>query len=279
VLDVTALRVVRAIGDEGGFTAAAVALGTTQPAVSQLVRRLEQRLGTALVERSGRRMRLTEAGEVLDALRGLRAGTVRLSAFPSAAATIVPRALARMRGEHPALRVRLAEAEPPQSIAALRSGRCDVAVAFGYPEDDGSDLAGLVRVPLTRDEVHAVLPRDHRLAARASVSVADLADEDWIAGCPRCRSHLLALAARVDVRPRVQFETDDSAAVVGLVAAGVGVALLPGLALGALPDDVVVLPLRPASHRTVLAVTTPDLARVRAVDAVLAALAAASVSR
>jgi DNA-binding transcriptional LysR family regulator len=222
---------------------------------------------------------LDAAERELDALRGLRAGTVRLSAFPSAAATIVPRALARMRGEHPALRVRLAEAEPPQSIAALRSGRCDVAVAFGYPEDDGSDLAGLVRVPLTRDEVHAVLPRDHRLAARASVSVADLADEDWIAGCPRCRSHLLALAARVDVRPRVQFETDDSAAVVGLVAAGVGVALLPGLALGALPDDVVVLPLRPASHRTVLAVTTPDLARVRAVDAVLAALAAASVSR
>src|SRR3954471_3619561 len=175
VLDVTALRVVRAIGEEGGFTAAAEALGYSQPAVSQLVRRLERRLGTAVVERSGRTVRLTEAGEVIArhavtvlgaldtageeiaAIAGLRAGRVRVMAFPSSSATVVPRALAALRRDHPDLTVTFGEGEPPESLAALRGGSCDVAVAFTYPgtsAPQGDDLGGLLVVPLLDDEVH-----------------------------------------------------------------------------------------------------------------------------
>src|SRR5262245_20487946 len=124
-LDVTSLRILRAILDAGTITAAAASIGYSQPAVSQHVRRLERRLGTALLERAGRTVRLTEAGQVLarhgstvdaalraasaevQALAGLRAGRVRLVAFPSASATVVPRAVARVRERNPVLVVAL----------------------------------------------------------------------------------------------------------------------------------------------------------------------------
>ena len=156
MIDATGLRVMRAIADEGSFTAAALALGYSQPAVSQMVKRLEQRTGTVLVEKVGRSVRLTEAGAVLArhatpvlaaldaaeeevaAIAGLRSGRVRLMAFPSSSVTLVPRALAAVRAEHPDLSVQFTEAEPPESLTALRAGEVDLAVAFSY---DGSELA------------------------------------------------------------------------------------------------------------------------------------------
>ncbi|NLG22928.1 MAG: LysR family transcriptional regulator, partial [Actinomycetales bacterium] len=154
MFDVPGLRVMRAIANEGSFTAAARSLGYTQPAVSQMVRRLEQRTGTVLVERTGRTVRLTEAGEVLArhsvavlaaldnaeaevaAIAGLENGRVRLMAFPSSSATLVPRALARVKEAHPGVTVNFSEAEPPESLAALRDGLCDLAVAFTYEGTD-----------------------------------------------------------------------------------------------------------------------------------------------
>jgi DNA-binding transcriptional LysR family regulator len=299
VIDVNGLRVIRAIGDEGGFTAAAERLGYSQPAVSQLVRRLERRLGTALVEKSGRSVRLTEAGQVLArhavtvlsaveaaqeevaAIAGLRAGRVRVMAFPSSSATVIPSALASLRFAHPDLTVSFVENEPPESLAALRAGDCDVAVAFTYPGTEALevDLAGLSRVPLLDDEVQVALPSAHPLARSTAVALADLAAETWIAGCPQCRGHLLALAARDGFTPRVDYATDDYVAVLGLVAAGLGVALVPGLVLRtARHRDVVTRPLTPPSRREVFAVTTPDLMRVPAVGATLAALGQAAAS-
>lgn len=293
MIDVNSLRVMRAIGDEGGFTAAADRLGYSQPAVSQLVRRLERRLGTALVERAGRSVRLTEAGEVLArhavtvlaaidaaqeevaAIAGLRAGRVRVMAFPSSSATLVPQALASLRSDHPALTVSFVEAEPPESLAALRSGECDVAVAFTYPGTDAqqADLTGLTTVPLLDDEVQVALPAAHVQARHAAVALADLSGETWIAGCPQCRGHLLSIARRDGFEPRVDYATDDYVAVLGLVAAGLGVALVPGLVLRtAHHQEVVMRPLTPASRRAVFAVTTPDLVRVPAVVATLSAL-------
>ena len=146
----------RAIADQGSFTGAAAALGYSQPAVSQMVRRLEQRMGTPLVDRVGRSVRLTEAGlalarhastvlgaldaaeEEVAAIAGLRAGRVRLAAFPSASATLVPKALALVRDRFPGVSMTFAEAEPPESLAALRAGDCDLAVAFTYPGTDVS---------------------------------------------------------------------------------------------------------------------------------------------
>lgn len=299
MIDVNGLKVIRAIGEEGGFTAAADRLGYSQPAVSQLVRRLERRLGTALVERSGRSVRLTEAGKVLSrhavtvlaaidaaqeevaAIAGLRAGRVRVMAFPSSSATLVPQALASLRAAHPSLTVSFAEAEPPESVAALRSGECDVAVAFTYPgtEDQQTDVSGLTAVPLLDDEVQVALPSAHSRATASAIALADLADETWIAGCPQCRGHLLSIARRDGFEPRVDFATDDYVAVLGLVAAGLGVALVPGLVLRtAHHHDVVLRPLAPPSLRSVFAVTTPDLVRVPAVAATLLALRQAASS-
>lgn len=295
MIDTAGFRVMRAIAEEGSFTAAALALGYSQPAVSQMVRRLEQRTGTALVERVGRSVRLTEAGQVLArhavsvlssleaaeeeiaAIAGLRAGRVRLMAFPSSSSTVVPMALAKVRRDHPAVSVTFTEAEPPESLAALKAGDCDIAVAFSY---EGTDLARgeeslepFITFPLLEDEVHLALPRGHSHADREIVRLEELKGEDWIAGCPRCRGHLLQVCHKAGFVPRVAFETEDYVTVLSFVAQGLGIALIPGLILEHTQHpDVVTVPIEPASRRTVYAVTTPDLQRVPAVAATLTAL-------
>ncbi|MGW6129174.1 LysR family transcriptional regulator [Cellulomonas sp. NPDC055163] len=297
-LDVQALRLMRAIADHGSLTAAAAAIGSSQPAVSQHVRRLERRLGTALLERAGRGVRLTEAGRVLahhgatvtaavgaaaaevQSLTTLRSGRVRLVAFPSATATIVPRALADLRERHPGLVVTLDEAEPPQALEALRTAACDVALAFAYPgvPTPGGDLDGLVTRHLVDDGTVVALPEGHPALSGGELDLADLADDVWIAGCPRCRGHLLAAGSSRGFTPRIAYATDDYVAVLGLVAAGLGVALLPGLVLPTAlrTPGVVVRAAAGTAERTVHAVTTPDLLRVPAVAATLDALAAAA---
>jgi DNA-binding transcriptional LysR family regulator len=298
-LDVGALRLLQAIAEHGTLTAAAQALGASQPAVSQHVRRLERRLGTALLDRSARRVRLTEAGQVLAAhgttvnaavraagaevaaLAGLQAGVVRLVAFPSSSATLVPRALAALRREHPGLTITFDEAEPPQSLARLRAGMCDLAVAFAYPGVEfgrgEDDLTGLVSRHLLDDPTLVALPAGHPRAHDEHLDLVDLADETWIAGCPRCRGHLLAAARARGFVPGIAYATDDYVAVLSLVAAGLGVALLPGLVRPTAErhPGVVVREAAGTSARAVHAVTTPDLLRVPAVAATIAALEAA----
>lgn len=295
MIDAAGLRVMRAIADEGSFTAAALSLGYSQPAISQMVRRLETRTGTTLVERVGRSVRLTEAGQVLArhagpvlsaldaaeeevaAIAGLRSGRVRLMAFPSASATLVPRALAKVKAEHPGVSITFSEAEPPESLAALRAGECDLAVAFAYEGTDlgrgEEDLDAFVTTPLLDDEVLLAVPRDHQLAPSGNVDMAALKDETWIAGCPRCRGHLLQLASEAGYVPDVAYETEDYVAVMGLIAEGLGIAVIPDLILRTVHhEEVAALPMTPASRRNIVAVTTPDLQRVPAVKATLDAL-------
>jgi DNA-binding transcriptional LysR family regulator len=295
MIDAAGLRVMKAIADEGSFTGAAHALGFTQPAISQMVRRLEQRTGTVLVERYGRQVRLTEAGQVLarhavgvlaaldaaeeeiSAIAGLRSGRVRLMAFPSSSATLVPKALAILRARHPDVTITFTEAEPPESLAALRQGECDLAVAFAYEGKEigeiEEDLSMLVTHHLLDDELRLVVPTNHPQATHEVASMEDFCAEDWIAGCPRCRGHLVNLSQDAGYSPNVAFETEDYVAVLGLVSAGLGVALVPDLILRAAKhDDVVALPLSPPSRRQILAVTTPDMERVPAVAATIAAL-------
>jgi DNA-binding transcriptional LysR family regulator len=296
MIDAAGLRVMKAIADEGSFTAAAASLGYTQPAISQMVRRLEQRTGTVLVERVGRNVRLTEAGQVLArhanpvlaaldaaeeevaAIAGLRSGRVRLMAFPSASATLVPRALSLVKKRFPDVNITFTEAEPPESLAALKAGECDLAVAFAYEGTDlgrgEEDLDQFVITPLLDDEVRLAVPEGHPVSGQENVDLADLAGEPWIAGCPRCRGHLLQLTHDAGFRPDVAYETEDYVAVMGLVAEGLGVALIPDLILRTVHHgDVVALPITPASRRSIMAVTTPDLQRVPAVKATLDALA------
>ncbi|HNQ06287.1 MAG TPA: LysR family transcriptional regulator [Tetrasphaera sp.] len=302
MIDAAGLRVVRAIDEAGSFTGAATMLGYSQPAVSQMIRRLEQRTGTAIVDRVGRTVRLTEAGQVLArhaktvlaaldsaeeevaALAGLRAGRVRVAAFPSASATLVPKALALVRSRYPDVSMSFTEAEPPESLAALRAGECDLAVAFSYPGTDlargEEDLDVFVTRRLLDDEVLLALPPEHPLAASSGpIDIAKLKSDTWIAGCPRCRGHLLEMCSRGGFTPDVSFETEDYVAVQGMVACGLGVALIPDLILRTTHHPgVVARRIAPASRREIVAVTTPDLLRVPAVAAALDALVEVAAS-
>ncbi|KFF59872.1 LysR family transcriptional regulator [Cryobacterium sp. MLB-32] len=302
VLDAQALRVVRAVLETGSITAAAIALGYSQPAVSQQLARLESRLGMPVVERVGRGVRLTEAGLVLarhslvvettlDAaagelaeLAGLRSGRVRIAAFPSASAAIVPSVLARMKARHPGITVTYREAEPPESVALVRDKSVDLALTFSYPGDAADphrdSAQGLRVMELRHEEIRVVLPAAHPAAGSAAVDLSTLSGEDWIAGCPRCRGHLLELCDRNGFTPTIACETDNVAAVFGLVENGIGVAILPILAIesvGTRPG-VAIRPTTSLDHRTVHAVTASGAERIPALAATLAALTAVVAS-
>ncbi|MFE2421411.1 LysR family transcriptional regulator [Streptomyces hokutonensis] len=294
------LRVLRAVAATGSFSAAGRELGCTQPAVSQQMKALETSVGTPLLIRTGREMRLTQAGEALvrhgagilagltaaeeevAAIAGLRAGRVRLVSFPSGSSTLVPTALAALRAAHPGTRVFLEEAEPPNSVELLREGDCDIALAFRYETATAAeDWSDLVVRPLLRDRLVALVPEKHRHARVRSVAIGDLARDPWIAGCPRCRGQLVEVCEAAGFTPRIDFATDDYPAVVGLVSAGLGVAVLPQLAIESVrPRGARTVTLEPAVRREIVALTLPDLAQVPAVAATLDQLArAATASR
>lgn len=289
------LLVFREVARRGSLSAAAGALGWTQPAVAQHVARLEREVGVALVVRSTRGVRLTEAGRVLAghadavaarlhaaaedlaALADLRAGRVRVAAFPSAAATLVPAAIAELAARAPGLDTALVEAEPPQARALLAAGDVDLAVCFGYDSVPEPPDARLAARRLFDEPVHLVLHPGHPLAGRAPVDLADLAHERWIAGCPRCRAHLHAAAAASGFAPDVRHTTDDYVVTQTLVAAGLGVALLPALALAAAPHPgvaAVALAGDPVRHvEVVRSAEVPGSAGVRALHDALTARA------
>ncbi|MFI9276007.1 LysR family transcriptional regulator [Kitasatospora sp. NPDC052896] len=233
----------------GSYTAAARSLGYTQPAVTQQIRALEREAGIQLFTRDGRRMRLTEAGETLarhaevilgnlgaaqrqvQAMARLRAGRVRLCAFPSANATLVPEAMARLLADHPGVRVELLEAEPPESLQRLLAGECDIALAFSYPGMRAEVPPELVEIRLMEDLLTVLLPVGHPLARRHAVRLSELEQARWIAGCARCRANFLHVCADEGFEPDIVFTTDDNLALQSLVAAGVGLAVAPSLVL------------------------------------------------
>ncbi|WP_424529363.1 LysR family transcriptional regulator [Sphaerisporangium viridialbum] len=261
MLDVLRLRVLDAVARHGSVTAAARELHYSQPSVSHHLARLEAETGAKLVQRAGRGIRLTDAGRLLAdraaeiigrldsasaelaAHVGLRTGRVRLAAFPSALGTFVPAAAVRLADEHPGLDLRLIEAEPPEALGMLRAGQVDVAVTFHYagsPHDDGLRYAGAT--PEDKPEDKGVrltaLFEDPSFLVTSSATptagtLASHAGSKWIAGCDRCRIYLLELCARVGFEPAIAFTTDDYVAVQAMVAAGLGVTVLPRLALSA----------------------------------------------
>lgn len=291
-LDLASLRVVRAVADTGTITAAAALLGYSQPAVSQQLRRAERQVGQPLVLRAGRGVALTEAGQrlaahavhvqaALDAARqdlddlgGVATGRVTLAGFPSASSTIVPDVLSRLRDRHPGLTVDYVEAEPPEALARLRDGSADVAVTFSHGGAPAAerDLDGLLHRASFVDRTVLAVPAAHPFAR--GDAFASLAHERWIGGCPRCRGHLLATCAAAGFEPEIVLETDNALAVLGLVAAGLGVALLPGLSLvsAAVPPGVRVVELDHGLARIVHVVHGRGGDRVPSVRAVLDAL-------
>ncbi|MBS2551125.1 LysR family transcriptional regulator [Catenulispora sp. NL8] len=245
MLDVTRLRVLTAVARHGSVTAAARVLGYAQPSISHHLARLEAETGAKLVQRVGRGIRLTDAGRLLaeraeeilgrmdvaeaelDAISGLRAGRVRLAAFPSALGTFVPSAFAAFAAAHPGVDLVLVEAEPPEGARLLRAGEVDVALLFSYADDPAAD-DDLRRTPVLTEPTHLVVPAD-----QPGDRLTDHADRRWIAGCERCRTHLLRVCSRAGFTPDIAYTTDDYVAVQALVASGLGVTTLPGLALAA----------------------------------------------
>jgi DNA-binding transcriptional LysR family regulator len=268
MLDVTRLRVLVAVARHGSVTAAAHALNYAQPSVSHHLARLEAETGTKLIQRAGRGIRLTDAGRLLaeraaevigrlDAAEnelavytGLRTGRLRLAAFPSALGTIVPAAAAMLRDKHPTVDLRLSEAEPPEALRMLRAGYVDVALIFRHepesPDDNPPNPADAnLREQLLLDEpVHLIAPATARTEEDLSLPPATITEirpadlsrfsgQRWIAGCDRCREHLLQQCAAAGFTPKIAFTTDDFVAVQAMVAAGLGLALLPSLTLRA----------------------------------------------
>ena len=291
MLDVTRLRVLVAVAQHGSVTKAARALHYAQPSVSHHLARLEAETGARLFQRAGRGIRLTEAGRILAeraaevfgrldaaehelaAIAGLAAGRVRLAAFPSAFATVVPNAVTQFAASYPGLELTLVEAEPPAALRMLRAGEVDVAMAFTHQPDPTADTDGLRVTALFDEPLFLVLPPG---SPRRRGRLADHADDAWIAGCERCRAHLLEQCTAAGFTPRIAFSTDDYVTVQSLVAAGVGVSTLPALALAAHRHPDVVLTRLPGEVRHVLAATYGDPPDPPAVTALLTCLAAAT---
>ena len=269
-IDSTELRILHALATTGSLTAAAASLGLSQPAVSQRIKRVETRLAVPLIERQGRGIRLTTAGNILadhgrtvvaeidaalaaiEDLRGERGGTLRMVGFPSASATIVPGMMRRMADETPEVALQYREAEPPAAVGMLRDGEVDCALIFDYA--GAAELpAGSIFTPLWRETVSLVLATS-RADGSDEAHLGDYAAEHWIAGCEKCRGHLLAAASEYGFEPDIIQETDNIPAMLAMAAAGSAVALVPGLGLAAarsLPDGATALPLEPPRYRTI----------------------------
>ena len=288
MLDVTRLRVLDAVARHGSVTSAARALDYSQSSVSHHLARLEAETGAQLLQRAGRGIRLTQAGQLLadraaeiigridaadaelSAHVGLTAGRVRLASFASAISSLVLPAAAELARAHPGLEIGSIDTHPPEALELLRTGKIDVAIGFRYdetePEPDGVRLHHLLD-----DPVYLLSLRRHR-------KLTALRDETWIAGCERCRSHLLSLCADEGFEPRIGYTSDDMVVMQALVAAGLGVATLPGLALRAHRHEGLVATELRGSQRHVYAATYGEPPDPPAITALLAALTEAAAA-
>jgi DNA-binding transcriptional LysR family regulator len=289
MLNTTRLGVLREVARQGSFSGAAAILGYTQPAVSRQVATLEAETGTVLVKRTPQGARVTAAGEVLvrhaeaifsaldeaeselQAVIGLEAGRVRLAAFPSAAASVMPLAIARFRNLYPHIELIVEMLEPEDALPRLRAGDLDIAFINHVAAET------IVCVHLFDDPMYVALPVGHRLAERPKLRLRDLAEEPWMLGtstnCPDSKMLKRACHA-AGFEPMIAFENDDYNALLGFVAAGVGVAMIPDLAVRAGRDDVVIRSLGAGAPVRKVSAATPAGYRAPAVEAMLEVLLA-----
>jgi DNA-binding transcriptional LysR family regulator len=333
---VTRLRVLVAGAEHGSVTAAARALNYAQPSVSHHLARLEAETGATLTQRSGRGIRLTDAGRLLAgraeeilgrldaAERELAAHVeqrqerIRLAGFASALATIVPAALSRLAAGHPGIDLLLTEAEEPEAMRMLRAGQVDVALVARHVQDGTligppTDTEG-ARARLILDEQVHLVTRPQSGSAHGSGAQPDAAQpgaaqpgaaqpgsaqpgaaqrgggdagptdlaahahSPWIAGCEHCRGHLVWLCQHAGFSPKIAFTTDDHVAAQALVAAGLGVTILPSLAIRAARHPGIHAQPLPGAWRQVFAVTYGQPPGPRAVDHLLDILTLAAAA-
>jgi DNA-binding transcriptional LysR family regulator len=281
MLNVARLRVLVEVAKRGSFSAAAEELSYTQSAVSQQIATLEAEVGLTLLERHARGVRLTAAGAALHehaegvlarleaaeadlaAIAGLRAGRLRMASFPTAGATLMPLAIASFRAAHPDVELTLAEGEPEQIAPRLRAGELDLALLFEFAEPlEG--MEAMHRAPLLEDPMYLALPRRHPLAGKGDLRLADLSGEAWVQTSREspCALHVVRSCHVAGFEPNVAFESDDYQTVQGLVAAGVGVALIPELALSVVRQDIAIRELSPEPPKRRVFAAAPTDARL-----------------
>jgi len=295
MLDVRKLRVLRELSARGTIAATAKALSFTPSAISQQLSALERETGVELLAREGRRLTLTEPGrrlvartdEVLAALEAAEAdleasvgevrGTVTVAAFPTAAAVLVAPVVKALDQRHPTLTVRVEELEPHESLPALRLGEVDLAVVHDYDTIPRTHDPAFTEHPLMRDPLRIAFAAADPRAHESDVDLADLADDPWIAGRPgtACGTVVTTAGRAAGFEPRIVAHASEFATMLALVAAGVGVAMVPALATAAGPAaGVTLVDTRPALERRIRAAVRSGSAGRAAVTAVLAALAA-----
>jgi DNA-binding transcriptional LysR family regulator len=277
MLNVQRLRVLREVIGQGSFSEAASALNYTQSAVSQAIATLEAEAGMPLLERDRRGVRPTTAGERLNehagriltqldaaeaelgAIAGVSGGELRMASFPTAGATLMPLAIASFRSSYPKVTLSLAEGEPEELTPRLRDGEFDLALIFEF-EGTGELGPGLRSASLFPDPMKLALPKGHRLARKERIELEDLSEEAWVqtTEATACARHVVRICRAAGFEPRVSFESDDYLTVQGLVAAGVGVALIPQLALSQTAGyDIAVGELHPAGPVRHVVAATP----------------------
>jgi DNA-binding transcriptional LysR family regulator len=294
MIDARRLRVLREVSEHGTLAAAADVLHLTPSAVSQQLAALEREVGQPVVERNGRGIRLTGAAEVLVGhanvvLAQLEAaaadvaaysrgvvGTVRIAGFATALAEMVAPAAIRLRASHPRLELTIAEVEAPDCFRELARGDTDIAISMASRLAPPSDDPRFSRRELGHDTLDAVVPAGHRLAGRGEIALAELASEPFV-GPPAgtsCHDVTLNGCAAAGFTPAFVHWSLDFHTTMALVAAGLGVALVPRLAQAVVPAGAIVLPLSaPAPARHVFAATRAGSERRPTVAAVLDALA------
>lgn len=275
-LDVDRLRVFREVANQGSFTRAARALSFTQPAVSHHINRLEAELGVTLMERSARGLTLTAPGEALlqhadplltrieEAERHVvevasaDGGLVRLVAFPSAAATIAPHAIAAFRASVPDAALSLAEADPPVSLPELKRGDWDLALIYHYPSIGEPLDPSLDYETLFVDRMALCVRRDDPRSSAKTLDLRDFAADPWVAPYGSvCRTALELACRQAGFAPMIASEINDYMAMQGLVAAGVGVALVPRLTRAmAVRPEVALRSVRGSDIRRVVAIVS-----------------------
>jgi DNA-binding transcriptional LysR family regulator len=282
------LRIIEAVRRHGSVTAAAAELHYTQPSLSHHLSRLEAHTGARLLQRVGRGIRLTEAGRMLadraaeiigrvdsataelSTLVGLNAGRVRLAGFGSVMSSLVPQAAAVLARQHPGLELGLTDTHPEDALQQLSAGHVDVAVIFRYddtaPEDDSVRLTHLLDDPL------------FLLTTGGGTTLTEHKDTPWIAGCERCRSHLVQMCEHAGFSPHLAYTTDDMVVMQTLVAAGMGVTTIPGLALRAHRHPAITATRLPVPPRQIYAATYGDPPDPPATAALVAALTQAAAT-
>src|SRR5437764_11586233 len=293
MLDSRRLRVLIEVARHGSFSAAAESLGYTQPAISRQIATLEAEVGTTLIRRVPKGAVLTDAGRLLvdraeailarlddaenelRALAGLEGGRLRMATFASAASSIVPLAIAVFRERHPAVELSVVMADPPDSIPRLRAAELDLALSH-----DAIDIPPVIElIHLFDDPMYVAMRAGHPLAESPALELADFATEPWMLAttqtCPDSRLFLRA-CHEAGFEPQIAFQHDDYPAILGFVAAGVGVAMIPDMVARGVRDDVVVRRLDPAPPPRPIMVALPSGYRSPAAAAMLEVLEALS---